>query len=68
MKKNIQDVLSRGDRLDEIGRQSTQLREKSKKFKWGAKKLNMQEWLRRYAPVIGLGSVLVMVFYYKFLL
>ena len=85
--------------------QSQDMMDKSKKFKWGAKKLNamaclrrvpyhrvrivrgrprpwppvlsgrlahrshhLQEALRRYAPVIGGGALLAIVFYYKFLM
>eukprot|EP00501_MAST-03F_sp_TOSAG23-6_P001289 GSMAST32.ASY1.ANO1.1337.1 assembled CDS len=67
MKKNIQDVLSRGDKLDDISRQSMRLREQAKDFKWGAKKLNYHEFLRKWGPVILIGFFIFIVFYYKFI-
>ena len=44
MKKNIQDVLDRGERLDKVQAASENLLDKSKQFHWGAKKLNLQVW------------------------
>jgi len=43
MKKNIQEVLNRGDKLDHVSRVSSNLVNESKKFKWGAKKVRSEE-------------------------
>jgi vesicle transport protein SEC22 len=40
MRKTIDDVLDRGHKLDDIQAKSRDLTEDSKKYKWGAKKLN----------------------------
>ena len=50
MRKNIDDLMQRGTALDEIKSQSQKLHEDSKSLAWGAKKLNYQAMLRRYAP------------------
>ncbi len=38
--QTIDDVLERGNKLDDISAKSRDLADDSKKYKWGAKKLN----------------------------
>ena len=53
MKRNIQEVLNRGEKLDHVSAVSSNLVSESKKFSWGAKKLNYMAMWKKYAPVAG---------------
>jgi vesicle transport protein SEC22 len=68
MKKNIQEVLNRGEKLDHVSQISSSLVNESKKFKWGAKKLSIQALINQYAPIAALGAVVLLVIFYKFFL
>ncbi|GBG29663.1 Vesicle-trafficking protein SEC22b [Hondaea fermentalgiana] len=61
MRKNIQDVLDRGDRLNRTYEASSKLMNDSMKFHGGAKKLNRMAFIRKWAPV-AIGVVLVLFF------
>jgi vesicle transport protein SEC22 len=63
MKRNIQDVLDRGERLNNVSDQSSRLVNDSKNFHSGAKQLNRLAWMRKWAPV-AIGSLLVTFFFY----
>lgn len=39
MKRNIDEILNRGEKLEHVSNISSDLRAKSKDFKWGTKKL-----------------------------
>lgn len=61
MKKNISDILVRGENLDAIADTSRTLAESSKEFKWKAKKMNMLALYRKWAPLL-VGALLVLFF------
>jgi len=63
MKKNIQDVLDRGERLSEAADASSRLVNDSKNFHFGAKELNRLAFLRKWAPIAG-GSLIMLFFFY----
>jgi len=65
-RKNIQEVLNRGEKLDQVSEISSRIASRSKTFKWGSKKLRMQAQFQKYAPFAALGLVLLTVVYYKF--
>lgn len=66
MKKNIEELLDRGIVLDTINSDSQNMVDQSKTFSWGAKKLNIEAQLRKYAPCIVIAVVIVFVFWWKF--
>jgi len=66
MKRNIQEVLNRGEKLESVADTSRNLVDQSKKFKWGAKKLTFQAMLNQWAPVVGAGFFVVFIMYLKF--
>uniref|UniRef100_A0A6U5IQE0 V-SNARE coiled-coil homology domain-containing protein n=1 Tax=Corethron hystrix TaxID=216773 RepID=A0A6U5IQE0_9STRA len=66
MKKNIQEVLNRGEKLEKMNDISSQLVSDSKKFKWGAKQLSYQVMLQQYGLVVVLGLSFCFVIYLKF--
>lgn len=63
MRKNIDEILNRGEKLDNVSNISQELRSKSKDFKWGAKKLTWQARLQQYGPMaVGILIVLTIVY------
>lgn len=66
MKKNIQEVLNRGEKLDKIRDDSRQMFEKSKEYHWGAKELTFQAMLNQYGPMVAMGVFVLFVLYLKF--
>ena len=65
MKKNIEEVLNRGEKLDRVQDMSNGLVDSSKKFKWGAKKLSFQALVNMYAPVVAMGLFVLFVVWWK---
>lgn len=65
MRKNIDEILNRGEKLDQVSNISQELRSKSKDFKWGAKKLTWQARMQQYAPMAIILIIVVTVIYVK---
>jgi vesicle transport protein SEC22 len=63
MKKNIDEILNRGEKLDNVSTISNDLRSKSKDFKWGAKKLSWQARMQQIGPMV-IGVVIVLIVLY----
>ncbi|CAM9275110.1 unnamed protein product [Chrysoparadoxa australica] len=68
MKKNIQEVLNRGERLDHVSQISKDLASQAEQFKWNSKKLSLMALWQQYAPLIVIGGVVLCTVYYKFFL
>mmetsp|Transcript_13988 Transcript_13988/g.20663 ORF Transcript_13988/g.20663 Transcript_13988/m.20663 type:complete len:225 (-) Transcript_13988:58-732(-) len=68
MRKNIDEILNRGEKLDHVSNMSAELQQKSKDFKWGAKKLTWQARLQQYGPMAAGTSLVFLVLYLKFFL
>ncbi|TMW62167.1 hypothetical protein Poli38472_009660 [Pythium oligandrum] len=66
MRKNIQEVLNRGERVEHVSRISSNLADRSKDLKWGAKKLRMQAIYRQYGPIAAVALFVLLVIYIKF--
>ena len=63
MRKNIDEILNRGEKLDHVSNISQELRSKSKDFKWGAKKLSWQAQLQQYGPMaVGVLIILTIIY------
>ena len=52
MRKTIDDVLERGNKLDNVSEISKTLASESKKYKWYGKKLSFQALLKQWMPLI----------------
>lgn len=61
MRKTIDDVLDRGNKLDDVSEMSRNLSSESKKYNWKAKQVSMLALYKQYAPFLILG-VLALVF------
>jgi len=68
MRKNIDEILNRGEKLDHVSNISSELQQKSKDFKWGAKKLTWQARMQQYGPMVAGSSIVMLVLYLKFFL
>lgn len=66
MRKNINEVLNRGEKLEHVSNISNNLVAESKKFKWGAKKLTWQAMVNQYGPIVAAGVFVIFVLYMKF--
>jgi len=63
MRKNIDEILNRGEKLDQVSSISQELRSKSKDFKWGTKKLTWQARMQQYGPMaVGVFIVLTVLY------
>ena len=67
MTKNIEDLLYRGDSLERMGDMSQRLREDSKKYRKAAVRINWELLLKQYGPFAGLGLIILVFFYWRFL-
>jgi len=66
MRKNIAEVLDRGEKLEHVSKISSKLVSESKKFKWGAKKLNAWDTLQKALPWVVAVVGLAFIIYYRF--
>eukprot|EP00924_Labyrinthula_sp_SR-Ha-C_P009265 snap_masked-scaffold_2-processed-gene-18.22-mRNA-1 protein AED:0.13 eAED:0.15 QI:0/0/0/1/1/1/2/0/224 len=64
MKKNIQDVLGRGDRLEKAAETSSNLVHESKRFSSKAKKLNWIHFYKTYGPIAAVVFLFLLLLYY----
>jgi vesicle transport protein SEC22 len=61
MRKTIDDVLDRGQKLEDVSEISKNLVSDSKKYKFGAKKLAMMAYWKQWAPMLALGLLAVII-------
>lgn len=66
MKRNIDEVLNRGEKLDRLVETTSNLKNEAHKYKWGAKKFSALVFWRQYAPLIAILSLVIFVLYVKF--
>lgn len=66
MKKNIEDLLYRGDSLDRMGELSSRLRDDSKKYRRAAVRINWELLVKQYGPVAGLGLIMLIFVWWRF--
>jgi len=67
MRKTIDDVLDRGNKLDDVAEISKNLADESKRYKWSTKKLSMMALYKQYAgliTVVGIGLLILFIRYY----
>ena len=66
MKKNINEVLNRGERLDHLMQTTSNLKSEATRYKWGAKKLSLMALYQQYGPFVAIGLFVALVLYLKF--
>jgi len=65
MRRNIDEVLNRGERLDHLVETTSSLKNEAQKYKWGAKKFSYMVMWQQYAPFVAIGFVTLFVVYLK---
>lgn len=68
MRQNLEEVLNRGEKLENVSKISSRLVEDSKKFKWNAKRLNLLDAWKKYGPVSLVVLFVIAVLYWRFFL
>ncbi|OAO12505.1 vesicle-trafficking protein SEC22b [Blastocystis sp. ATCC 50177/Nand II] len=66
MRKNINEVVQRVEKIDHVTSASEKMIDDSKKFKWGAKKLNYVTLIKKYMPLVALAFFVIIVLYFRF--
>ena len=66
MRKTIDDVLDRGNKLDDVSEMSKNLVSDSKKYNWGAKKLTVMAMWKQYAPLVVIGALVLLILFVRF--
>eukprot|EP00428_Durinskia_dybowskii_P068151 CAMPEP_0170407326 /NCGR_PEP_ID=MMETSP0117_2-20130122/28187_1 /TAXON_ID=400756 /ORGANISM="Durinskia baltica, Strain CSIRO CS-38" /LENGTH=227 /DNA_ID=CAMNT_0010664565 /DNA_START=59 /DNA_END=742 /DNA_ORIENTATION=+ len=67
MRKTIDDVLDRGNKLDDVGEISKNLASESKKYNWGAKQLSAMALYKQWLPVIVIVGLALVVLIVRFM-
>lgn len=65
MKRNIDEVLNRGEKLDRLYETTSQLKSEAHKYKWGTKKYAAMVYWQQYAPLVAIFLLLAFVAYVK---
>lgn len=66
MRQNLEEVLNRGEKLENVSKISSRLVSESKRFRWNAKKLNILDAWKKFAPALIVVLVLLAVLYWRF--
>jgi vesicle transport protein SEC22 len=66
MRKTIDDVLDRGNKLDDVAEISKSLSDESKRYKWSAKKLSFMALVKQWSVAIALLLVVIIILYIRF--
>ena len=66
MRKTIDDVLDRGNKLDDVAEISKSLADESKRYKWSAKKLSMMALLKQYSVLGFILLIVIVILYIRF--
>ncbi|CAO1635978.1 unnamed protein product [Parajaminaea phylloscopi] len=66
MTKNMEDLLWRGDSLEQMSTMSSSLRDESMKYRKAARRINIEAMLRQYAPLGAIVFLFLFIIYIKF--
>ena len=66
MKKNINEVLKRGDNIEHMQSVTGDLKNQAQSFRWGAKKVNLMAQWQQVAPFVAVAVVLLFILFLKF--
>ncbi len=66
MRRNIGEVLERGEKLEAVSRISSRLVSESKKYRWGARRLNVLDMYKRYGPPAAAALLVSALLYWRF--
>lgn len=66
MRQNLEEVLNRGEKLENVSKISSRLVSESKRFRWSAKRLNILDAWKKYAPWLLALLLILAVVYWRF--
>lgn len=66
MTKNMEDLLWRGDSLEQMSTMSSSLRDESMKYRKAARRINFEAMLRQYAPLGAVAFLFLFIIWIKF--
>lgn len=66
MKRNIDEVLNRGEKLDRLVQTTATLKDEAHKYKWGAKRYSALVLWQQYAPLVAIATLVLFVGYLKY--
>merc|ERR1712039_940183 len=61
MRQNIDEILKRGENLEDVGRKANDLKDSSKKFKNMTQKLSFHTMIQKYGVPVVLGLVVILI-------
>jgi vesicle transport protein SEC22 len=65
VRKSLEDIITRGDALNDVSSRASNLRDEAKKFSANARYLNVQALMRKYGIAAFLGFVILFIMYWK---
>ena len=65
VRKSLEEMVARGDALEDVSGRATTLRDEAKKFEKNAKYLNLQAMMRKYGITAFLAFVFLLIIYIK---
>mmetsp|Transcript_131879 Transcript_131879/g.328838 ORF Transcript_131879/g.328838 Transcript_131879/m.328838 type:complete len:226 (-) Transcript_131879:101-778(-) len=66
MRQNIDEILKRGENLEDVGRKANDLKDSSKKFKNMTQKLSFHTMVQKYGVPVVIGLVVLLIISFKF--
>ncbi len=66
MRRSIQEVLGRGERLESVSKTSAALRSESEKFFKGARKANLMDMYRTYGTYAAVAAFVIVLLWWRF--
>lgn len=66
VRKSLEEMIARGDALEDVSGRATTLRDEAKRFEKSAKYLNWQAMVRKYGIAGSIAFVVLLVIYFKF--
>lgn len=68
MRRNIADVVTRGQKLDDVVNTAEELKQKSEIFRKKAYQLNLQALWKKYGPIAIIAAVIIIFIVWRFIL
>ncbi|XP_666567.1 hypothetical protein [Cryptosporidium hominis TU502] len=68
MRRNVDDILLRGENLNDVERKANDLKFASLEFSRAAKKLSLHALIQKYAPILALSAIVLIIIIWKLIL
>ena len=65
VRRSLEDMVARGDALEDVSGRATTLRDEARKFEKSAKYLNWQAMVRKYGMMATVGFAIILILYIK---